>query len=204
MRSSRSTGPSVTGMISANTDAKRSYLRCSDVSFSRSAVGLGALGVAEQAERAIAEVHLVEDDAAKTREVGADDDVGVLPAQRERVVPRARRAMPLDDARALETAEVREDVALGATELLAQLVHRERSIGEVERRDDLPAEARDAREARRDLASDAVEDGGARGRHGIDGGRLRRTALDATLAIPLVAELIARADGRWNRTAPAL
>jgi hypothetical protein len=86
--------------------------------------------------------------------------------------------MPLDDPRALEAPEVREDVALRATELLAQLVHRERAIGEVERSNDLSAEARDAGEARRDLASDAVEDCGARSRDAIDGsGRLRRRGL---------------------------
>jgi hypothetical protein len=86
--------------------------------------------------------------------------------------------MPLDDPCALEAAEVREDVALRAPELLAQLVHRERAIGEVERSDDLSAEARDAGEARCDLASDAVEDCGAGGRHAIDGGgRLGRRSL---------------------------
>ena len=67
----------------------------------------------------------------------------VLSAEHVGVVARACLAPALDDAGAFEAAEVGEDVALGAAELDAQLVHRARHVREIEGCHDLAAQPRD-------------------------------------------------------------
>src|ERR1700736_6448416 len=78
--------------------------------------------------------------------------------------------MPLDDACGFEATKVREDVALRATELEAELVHRARRVGEVEGGDDLAAAEGDAGVAGGNLVAHALEERAARDGDGI--GRL--------------------------------
>src|SRR5262249_541850 len=69
-------------------------------------LGVVAFGVAEQAQRAARQRLLVVYDEPQAGDVGADDDVRVLAAQRVRVVPRAGFATPLDYAGGFQTTEV--------------------------------------------------------------------------------------------------
>ena len=122
-------------------------------------ISIEPLSIAEDLERPTTELHLIEDHAPQTREINSDHDVWVLPAESEGVVARACGALALDDPLRLESSEVREHVALRAAELLRKRIHRERTIREVERGHDLPTEAGDAGETRRDLATDTLEEG---------------------------------------------
>jgi uncharacterized protein YyaL (SSP411 family) len=130
-------------------------------------LGLRASCVAEHLLCATRELLLVDDHAPKLRQVGADDHVGVRPAQREDVVPCPTDAALLDDAGSFQRAEVGKDVALRAREHRAKSVHRLRPVGQVERRHELATELRDARKARDDLGTYSIEQRTARGAHRI-------------------------------------
>src|SRR6185437_5769451 len=92
------------------------------------AVGVLAPRASEDGEGALGERTLLADDPPEPGEVRADDHVGVVAAKGEDVVTGAGVAPLLDDACGLEPAEVRKDVALRATELEGEIIHRSRIV----------------------------------------------------------------------------